>query len=195
MGLARVSGSVSLLWAALAGAASPATAADNVASILDRAAIGYFAHDVADLWSGDRFERAVASFNVDLTFAPSLAVPLGTIHPALGGSVALGTGTDFGYADGRYEIRGPFNTFLVLGLGLAIHDGALTPGRPVLAKGDHDLKALGSRVLFHVPVELGVMLGDRFTVSVYFEHISNGGIGAHFNEGLDNLGGRVGYKF
>jgi hypothetical protein len=195
MTLAKVGGALALLWVAVAGAASPAAAADGAASIVNRVAVGYLGHDVADLWSGERFERAVASLNLDVTLAPSLALPLGAIRPALGGSIALGAGTDFGYADARYEVAGPFHTFLVLGLGLAVHDGAITPGRPVLARGEHDLKALGSRFLFHVPIELGVVLGDRFTLSAYFEHISNGGLGAHFNEGLDNLGGRIGYKF
>jgi lipid A 3-O-deacylase len=46
-----------------------------------------------------------------------------------------------------------------------------------------------------MPIEVGVMVGERFTVSAYFEHISNGGLGTHINEGLDNLGGRIGYTF
>ena len=74
-----------------------------------------------------------------------------------------------------------------LGLGAAIHGGNLNPTEP-------DRKALGSRVLFHIPFELGYRWDDHQSLSVYFEHTSNGNT-ARYNEALDNIGIRYGYRF
>ena len=71
-------------------------------------------------------------------------------------------------------------------LGAAVHDGPLD--------GRGDRKALGSRVLFHVPLELGWRWDQRSSVSLYFEHVSNAGL-ADENEGMDNIGMRYGYQF
>ena len=57
-----------------------------------------------------------------------------------------------------------------------------------------DRKAFGSRVLFHIPVELGYRFDQHNSLSVYFEHMSNAGL-ASSNEGMDFLGMRYGYKF
>ena len=65
--------------------------------------------------------------------------------------------------------------------------GDLNPTSP-----DH--KALGSRVLFHIPLEAGIDLDPHYRVSIYFEHVSNAYLTSP-NEGLDNLGLRLGYRF
>lgn len=166
----------------------------DIAIVLDHASVGYFAHDVAGLWSGFRIERAATAVNLDLVFAPHVDLLWGTVRPALGGTIANGEGTSYGYADARYEIAGPFRTFFGVGLGIAVHDGMLTPTHPLPPDG-HDSKALGSRALFHVPIEIGVAVGPRLRLSAYFEHVSNGWIGTNVNEGLDNIGARVGYRF
>ena len=77
--------------------------------------------------------------------------------------------------------------FFGLGLGAAVHNGYLTP-----TSLDH--KALGSRVLFHIPAEIGYRFAGGQTLSVYFEHTSNG-YTQKYNEGLDDLGIRYGIKF
>ncbi|MDB5409836.1 MAG: lipid 3-O-deacylase [Rhodospirillales bacterium] len=175
---------------ALAESASSGLARD----IVDHASIGYLAHDVSGLWSGFRIERAATALNFDVVFAPHLDVLWGTIRPAVGGTVTLGDGTSYGYADARYEITGPFATFFGVGLGFAVHDGAFDRTRFV-PPGGHDDKALGSRVLFHVPLEVGVTVAERVRLSAYFEHVSNGWLGTDVNEGMDNVGARIGYKF
>jgi lipid A 3-O-deacylase len=188
---------LSLAFIAWIGFASPTKADESasapaVSDILHHVSFGYLAHDVLGLWSGFRIERAATAENVDIVFAPHLDLLGGSIRPALGGTIANGDGTSFGYADARYEIDGPFGTFFGLGLGLAIHDGALSPQVP---SGGHRDKALGSRGLFHVPIEIGVTFADTLRVSAYFEHVSNGWLGTDVNEGMDNLGMRIGYKF
>jgi hypothetical protein len=193
---ARLPAVLAGLCVALAG--GPAAAESGplapAAAVVDHVAVGYLAHDVAGLWSGFRIERASTAVNLDVTFAPRLQLPLGAIRPALGGTVALGDGTSIAYGDARYEVEGPFGTFFGLGLGLAVHDGPVGQPQPV-PPGGHDRKALGSRFLFHVPIEIGVALADGLRLSAYFEHVSNGWIGTRVNEGLDSVGGRIGYRF
>ena len=82
-----------------------------------------------------------------------------------------------------------FGIFFGLGLGAAVHDGEIGgPG------SDPDKKWLGSRVLFHIPLEVGYHLDAHNDVSVYFEHTSNA-YTEKFNEGLDRIGVRYGYRF
>jgi hypothetical protein len=59
---------------------------------------------------------------------------------------------------------------------------------------DWDRKALGSRVLFHIPVEIGYRLDEHNSLSAYFEHMSNA-YTVDPNEGMDRLGVRYGYRF
>ena len=54
--------------------------------------------------------------------------------------------------------------------------------------------SLGSNVLFHAGLELGYRLTPVVSISAYFEHSSNAGL-ARYNEGLDNLGARIGFHF
>lgn len=147
---------------------------------------GILAHDIPGLWSGFNLEKGF-DFNVEMLFGRGLPFLGGYIRPAVGASINSQGYTSKAYVDARWEIDMPYRTFLGLGLGAAVHDGRLDPSLP-------DYKALGSRVLFHVPVELGLRLGERQSISVYFEHMSNGNT-ARYNEALDNIGLRYGVRF
>jgi len=147
---------------------------------------GVLAHDVPDLWAGFNLEGGV-DINAELLFGRGLAVFGGTLRPALGVSVNTEGFTSRAYLDARWEIESVLGIFFGIGLGAAVHDGVLDPSEP-------DRKALGSRVLFHIPIELGFRLDARNSISVYFEHTSNGNL-ATYNEGLDAIGVRYGYKF
>ena len=184
---AIVVGSLLAAGGACAQAASPETAAgDTVARYLYAAKGGVLAHDVGDLWSGTHLEPGV-TFNGELVFAPHLDVLWGSIRPNLGASVATAGGTSYGYAGAVYEVNFPSGFFFNIGVGGAVHDGDL--------RVEHaDKKALGSRVLFHIPIEAGIEFAEHYRVAAYFEHVSNGYF-ASPNEGLDNLGLRVAYRF
>jgi hypothetical protein len=147
---------------------------------------GVLAHDVPHLWSGFRLEDGV-DINGEVLLGTGIYFLGGTLRPAIGGSVSTSGQTSKGYVDARWEIQGPASLFFGLGLGAAVHDGKLEPTQP-------DRKALGSRVLFHIPVEVGLRLGERHSVSVYFEHTSNAWL-AKYNEGMDNIGVRYGFRF
>ena len=168
------------------GLADPAVAQLATASTGLELRGGVLAHDVPGLWSGFRLEGGV-DINAELLFGYGLPFLGGTIRPAVGGSVNTEGYTSKAYVDARWEIEGPSGIFFGIGLGGAVHDGLLDPTDP-------DKKALGSRLLFHIPIEIGLRLDERRSISVYFEHMSNGFL-ADSNEGMDSIGVRYGYKF
>jgi hypothetical protein len=147
---------------------------------------GVLAHDVPLLWSGFQLEKGV-DVNLEVLFGQGLPFLGGTLRPALGTSISTGGYTSKAYLDARWEVELPWRIFLGLGIGAAVHDGKLDPFWA-------DRKALGSHVLFHVPFELGFRLDERQSVSLFFEHMSNGNF-ANYNEALDNIGVRYGLKF
>lgn len=147
---------------------------------------GVLAHDVPLLWSGFQLEKGV-DINVEALFGQGWQVLGGTLRPALGTSINTSGFTSKAYLDARWEVDLAPRIFMGLGLGAAVHDGKLDPFWA-------DRKALGSHVLFHIPFELGFRLDERQSVSLYFEHMSNGNF-ANYNEALDNLGVRYGVKF
>jgi len=73
------------------------------------------------------------------------------------------------------------------GIGLAVHDGDLD-------SDDRDKKQLGSKLLFRIPIEIGISFGEHHRLSVMFDHISNAYL-ASPNEGLDTIGIRYGLQF
>jgi len=54
--------------------------------------------------------------------------------------------------------------------------------------------SLGSNLLFHPAIEMGYRLTSTWSISVYFERSSNAGLSS-YNDGLSNLGVRVGLRF
>lgn len=151
--------------------------------------VGVLAHDVPDMWSGFQVEHDAADINVEMQFSRSVPFLGGEIRPAIGGTINTRGGTSHAYIDARWQIDCPSGVFFGLGLGAAIHDGE-TGG----AGSDPDMKWLGSRVLFHIPAEVGLHLDAHNDLSVYFEHTSNA-YTQDYNEGLDRIGVRYGYRF
>lgn len=148
---------------------------------------GVLAHDVGGLWAqGSREERWV-DLNVEIMFRPALAVFGGQLSPAFGANINTSGDTSALYLDARWQYETPSGLFFGIGLGIAVHDGE----KHLV---DFDRKALGSQVLFHIPFEIGMRLDAHNSLSVYFEHMSNGEL-ADENEGLDRLGVRYGYRF
>lgn len=94
------------------------------------------------------------------------------------------TGLTWNWPLGRYA-------FVGFDFGLAVHDGKTETLRL-------DRKELGTRVLFREALEIGVLLADKYTLSVRLDHISNGHIipgGSGSNEGLDTIGIIYGMRF
>ncbi len=154
---------------------------------IDELKIGVLWHDTPGLWSGFQAEPNSADVNIEALLSPSVAFLGGTIRPALGASISGVGATSDVYVDARWQYETPSGVFFGLGLGAAVHDGQLQ-------LEDWDRKALGSRVLFHIPAEVGIRFDDHNSLSVYFEHMSNA-YTVSPNEGMDRLGVRYGYRF
>ncbi len=173
--------------AALAAALGLAAAHAHADGLVYQLKTGLLAHDVPELWSGFRRETSSADINIEAELSPSMTAFFGTIRPAVGGTINTDGQTSHVYVDARWTIDLPRGFFFATGLGGAIHDGNVD-------KRDPDRKALGSRVLFHVPIEVGYHFDAHNAVSAYFEHTSNG-YTMRYNEGLDRVGIRYGYTF
>ena len=168
-----------------------AWAAPARAEVLSEVRVGALWHDVPGLWSGFGLEKSSLDINGELLFAPAIAILGGTLSPALGGNVNTSGHTSNAYLDLRYQLEtaaaGQPGFFFGIGVGVTVHDGKLLPTNV-------DRKALGARVLFHIPAEIGYRLDGHNSLSVYFEHMSNAYTN-RYNEGMDRLGIRYGYKF
>ncbi len=157
--------------------------------------IGLLDHDVSDLWSGFQREEG-EDFNAEIAFKSFYELDLISdtpfdlnllVYPAAGFSINNSGDTSKLYGGLRFEFRLDSVFFLVLGAGGAVHDGKLDTKR-------RDRKSLGSRILFHIPIELGLEIKKHHRVSLFFDHVSNAYL-ADKNDGLDTLGVRYGYKF
>lgn len=121
------------------------------------------------------------------------SVPGGSLRPHAGITVATGeNATSQIYAGLTWEQRFARRFFLDAGVGVAVHDGEtdFDPFDPDFL----DKSYLGCRALFRLSAGLGYMVTDRVSASVHVDHISNADI-CDENEGLDNTGVRLGYRF
>ncbi len=154
--------------------------------LLHELKLGVLHHDTDNLWSGFRRESGV-DINIEAIFAPSTEILSGTVRPAIGASINSVGDTSKIYGGLRWQYETAENLFFGIGLGAALHNGN-TDLR------SNDMKALGSKLLFHIPLEAGYRFGGKHAMSIYFDHISNA-YTQDANEGLDTLGLRYGYRF
>ena len=182
----RISWSVPLILLAISLAATPPRTAE-AQSLVYEVKGGVLYHDVPELWSGFSLEHHFVDLNAEVVFGGIPFFLGGNLHPLIGGTVNTQGDTSHAYFDVRWQFELPYNLFAGTGLGVAVHNGLIDPVAI-------DRKALGSRELFHIPFELGLRLDQHNSVSIYFEHTSNAGL-ADFNEGLDRMGLRYGYRF
>jgi len=148
---------------------------------------GILAHDVDNLWSGSRKEGGI-DLNAEVIFnRPKITVMTGTVSPNVGASVNTQGDTSKIYGGMLWELEMNSGIFLDLGFGIAVHDGELkTTGE--------GKKALGSRILFRIPIEFGWSMNEHYRISLLFAHVSNAYL-AEPNEGLDTFGIRFAYRF
>jgi lipid A 3-O-deacylase len=183
----RQASTIATLAAVVTVLAAPLAAnAQSSSGLVQELRLGVLVHDMPGLWSGFRLERG-ADINAEVILAPSIPMLGGNLRPAIGASLSTSGQTSKAYLDARWMVEARSGFFLGLGLGAAVHNG-------VLDATEVDRKALGSRVLFHIPLEIGYRFDGRNSLSLYFDHMSNG-YTQKYNEGLDSLGVRYGYKF
>jgi len=166
--------------------AAPVLADEASSGIVHEIKAGALIHDVDNLWSGFSRENGT-DLNIEATFTPSWDIAGGTVRPALGASINSTGDTSKLYLDARWEYEAGGGLYFGFGVGAAVHNGE----KHLV---NTQTKALGSKVLFHIPLEIGYRLNQHHSISLYFDHISNA-YTQDENEGLDTLGIRYGYRF
>lgn len=167
------------LAALLALSASPALAG------VDELRLGLSAHDISFLGHGK--EDGVDGVAEVLFESPSLLEPIWAPRPHVGLAVNTAGDTSQLYAGLTWSFEPVQHLFVEFSLGGAVHDGKLS--------GDElERKQLGSRALFRESLAIGWRINERHSLMVVFDHESNARL-AEYNEGLNNLGVRWGYRF
>ena len=165
-----------LLWAA-------AAQADE--HILSEIRGGLYAHDIS-FWSFNREDGM--DVNAELLFvSPDILEAVWSPRPHLGVTVNTAGDTSHAYGGLTWTWDLPKDFFIDANLGGSVHNGKLDTNDP-------DRKSLGSRVLFRLGAALGYNITEKVNVSLQFEHMSNAYL-ADENEGMDNAGIRLGYRF
>jgi len=174
---------VSILFLLLALTALPANAGSKIVSEIRG---GVYDHDVS-FWSFHR--ESGTDINGEVLFvSPSFLEAVWSPRPHLGATVNTDGNTSHAYAGLTWELPLFSTGFFVDGnLGLSVNNGRQDTE-------DTDRKSLGSPVLFRLGAALGYNLTEKVNVSLQFEHMSNAYL-ANENEGMDNFGLRLGYRF
>jgi len=154
-------------------------------SIVSEVRGGVYAHDIS-FWSFNR--ESGTDINGEVLFvSPSFLDAIWAPRPHLGATVNTSGDTSIVYGGLTWEWALPADFFIDANLGGAIHNGKLNTN-------DSNRKSLGSPVLFRLGAALGYNLTEKVNVSVQFEHVSNAYL-VNPNEGMDNAGIRLGYRF
>ena len=178
-----------LLGAALAaGLAAGATAEVRV---VDEIVVGAYEHDVPFLASQ---REHGADANLEVRFAsPDFLKAIGSPRPFIGGLYNTEKTTNQGYFGLNWDFtlaralfRAADSLFLGADLGGAVADAS--------ENGKLKRKALGSHMFFREDLDLGYRFDPSWSVMASFNHISNAGLAKH-NQGLNDLGLRIGYRF
>lgn len=191
---ARHGCAASMVFAALLLAcATPGAAA---AQMLDQVWVGALAHDITDIGHGRESAGADLQLEVD-TVKPRVLRFLGA--PRVDAAIALNSAgtTNFGGVGLVWDRRLSGRLYGTLQLGVDYTDGVteVIQGPAGDSERRHRL-LLGSRTLFQEAVGLNWRLSDRWSLGGEYVHLSNGGLlGHHHNQGLNDLGLRLGYRF
>lgn len=138
-----------------------------------------------------------AAVNGEVVFrSPEFLSVLLAPRPIVGATIAVdsdATSQIYAGLDWRFDLTERF--FINGGVGGALHNGETGPFDPAvdMDRGGHTV-FLGCRALFRLSADAGVRVTRRINASVYWAHLSNAGL-CDPNEGLDNLGVRLGLEF
>lgn len=71
--------------------------------------------------------------------------------------------------------------------GGAVNDGEIVSSKP-------DRKSLGSHILFREELEVGYWINPVIELSAFVDHVSNAGF-ARYNQSINDVGARIGFRF
>lgn len=195
MGLRMRQGGVAAAIAALlvVACASPRAAA---AQMLDQVWVGALAHDITDIGRGRENEGVDLELEVD-TVKPAALRFLGA--PRVSAVIALNSAgtTNFGGVGLVWDRRLSSRLYGTVQFGVDYTDGVTEVIQGPAGDSERRRRLLlGSHTLFQEAVGLNWRLSERWFLGGEFVHLSNGGLlGHHHNQGLNDLGVRLGYRF
>lgn len=195
--------SVAVVTAALAFTGTPASAG-GLGGYISEIKGGLFDHDALR----DQTSKQKEMDTVDITgeilsnpikFGSSEIPVLNSIYQPrahLGFTANTAGYTSTGYTGVTWDFNLGSNIFFALDFGFAVHDGQLKT--PKTASGtaiSTGRPSLGSTVLFREGGDIGYRFDAHNSAAVFFGHMSNAGLFAKENAGMNFLGARYGYKF
>ena len=193
-----------MMWGRLAGlgVSSAATMLAPTANAgVDESYVGVMAHDICviDCKNAWKEPGPAVEFQVNLD-APHFLDWLGSPHPYAVASLNVAGATSFvgGGLEWRWQVGDHWS--VEPGFGYVIHNGELNNpfpnGTPEAQQFSDKHLLLGSRDLFRVSLGVTRDLPGPWEAQLFYSHLSHGQIlGRGRNQGLDQLGVRLGYRF
>ncbi len=190
-----------MIWKIITVAAAAVVPNAACAEIIDEARIGAAAHAL-DLNGGPPAVESGVNVSGEILFAsPDFSKYILSPRPYVHGSLNTKGDTNFYGLGLAWEQHFLGDRFVgEIDFGVARHDGVVNPppeGDPARDDILATRALLGSRYLFRVAIGAGVKLDDHWRAQLFYEHLSNGRVlgDSPHNQGLDNLGIRIGYRF
>lgn len=180
-------------------AALPALAAQ--AGPVDEIRLGVTQHNICILDCDNADKEDGPNINGEIVFnSPDILDIIWSPRPYVMGSVNTAGDTSFGGAGLHWNFDFADGWSLEPGVGYVIHDGELSfpfpQGDPRNDPISETTVFFGSRDLFRTSLSLNRDLGEKWGVQVMYEHLSHGQIlGNGRNQGIDNIGVRLIYRF
>jgi lipid A 3-O-deacylase len=184
---------------ALSLAFAPALAAQ--AGGIDEVRLGVAAHNVCIANCDNAGKEDGPNINGEVVFkSPEVLKILWSPKPYVMGSLNTAGDTNFGGVGLQWDWEFAEGWAIEPGVGYVLHDGELTFPFPQGDPRNDPISAttvfFGSRDLFRTSLSLNKDLGEKWGVQLMYEHLSHGQIlGSGRNQGLDNIGVRVRYRF
>ena len=188
---------------ALAFSGAPASA-EALGGLISEIKGGVYDHDALRDQKGKQREMDTVDINGEILFKPIKFATSETpflnsiyqprIHVGFTANTAGYTNT--GYTGLTWDFNLGSNIFFALNFGLTAHDGQLKTKKDATgAVVNTGRPALGSTILFRESGDIGYRFAGGHSASIIFGHMSNAGIFAKENAGMNFLGARYGYKF
>lgn len=171
------------------------------AQIVDEVRLGVTQHNicVSDCDNADKEDGP--NISAEIVFdSPEFMSLLLSPRPYVMGSLNTAGDTSFAAAGLQWDFEVFDGWSIEPGFGYAIHDGELeSPFPQGDPRGDaftENKVLLGSRDLFRSSLAITRDLGEHWGLQIMYEHYSHGQIiGEGRNQGMDNIGARVAYRF
>lgn len=167
---------------------------DASAQLFDEVRAGVYAQSCCGIGSD---KEQGAAINAEALFAsPDFLSALGAPRPLVGATIATDSdATSQIYAGLEWKLDVSPRWFVAASGGGVIHNGETDRFDPVADAGRVGSTVFyGCRALFRIAGDVGYRLTDRVSASFHWNHISNAGLCSE-NEGMDQIGGRIGLRF